>query len=89
MRQVLLGAVPLLLAAGLLASAEEKKADARGQALFNGKDLTGWHGLKTMDPTQFEALGADEKASRIPGGVMRYPNSGLEPAKLSRKLAIA
>ena len=24
--------------------------------LFNGKDFTGWHGLKTMDPRKFEAL---------------------------------
>lgn len=30
--------------------------------LFNGKDFTGWHGLKTMDPRKFLALGADEKA---------------------------
>ena len=30
--------------------------------LFNGKDFTGWHGLKTMDPRKFDALAADEKA---------------------------
>jgi hypothetical protein len=29
--------------------------------LFNGSDLSGWHGLKTMDPRQFDAMAADEK----------------------------
>jgi len=33
--------------------------------LFNGKDLTGWHGLKTMDPRSFEALSPDEKAKAL------------------------
>ena len=29
--------------------------------LFNGKDLTGWHGLETMDPRKFAAMSAEEK----------------------------
>ena len=37
-------------------------------ALFNGKDFTGWHGLKTMDPRKFEALSADEKAKVLADG---------------------
>ncbi len=36
--------------------------------LFNGKDFTGWHGLKTMDPRQFDALSADEKAKVLAEG---------------------
>jgi hypothetical protein len=36
--------------------------------LFNGKDLTNWHGLKTMDPREFEALNADEKAKLLAAG---------------------
>jgi Domain of Unknown Function (DUF1080) len=36
--------------------------------LFNGKDFAGWHGLKTMDPRKFEALGADDKAKALADG---------------------
>jgi len=36
--------------------------------LFNGHDFTGWHGVKTMDPRKFEALGADEKAKALTDG---------------------
>jgi len=34
-------------------------------SLFNGKDFTGWHGLKTMDPRSFEALNPDEKTKAL------------------------
>jgi hypothetical protein len=37
-------------------------------AVFNGKDLTGWHGLETMDPRKFTALSADEKAKALAAG---------------------
>ncbi len=37
-------------------------------ALFNGKDFSGWHGLATMDPRKFEAMGAEEKAKALAGG---------------------
>ncbi len=36
--------------------------------LFNGKDLSGWHGLKTMDPRKFDALASDEKAKLLAEG---------------------
>jgi Domain of Unknown Function (DUF1080) len=36
--------------------------------LFNGKDLTNWHGLKTMDPREFQSLNADEKAKLLADG---------------------
>ncbi len=41
---------------------------AGSTSLFNGKDFTGWHGLKTMDPRSFEALGPDEKAKALAEG---------------------
>ncbi len=34
-------------------------------SLFNGKDFTGWHGQKTMDPRSFEALSPDEKEKAL------------------------
>jgi Domain of Unknown Function (DUF1080) len=37
-------------------------------ALFNGKDLTGWHGQKTMDPRAFEALDAAGEAKVLENG---------------------
>jgi hypothetical protein len=36
--------------------------------LFNGKDFSGWHGLKTMDPRKFDALTADEKTKVLAEG---------------------
>src|SRR5262249_17507132 len=42
--------------------------EAGSTPLFNGKDLTGWHGLKTMDPRSFEALSPDEKAKALAAG---------------------
>jgi hypothetical protein len=35
------------------------------QALFNGKDLAGWHGMQTMDPRAFERMPQDERARKI------------------------
>ena len=70
--------LPIVLITGLIAAAalgaEPERARQASQhpegftALFNGKDLTGWHGLKTMDPRQFEALNADEKAKLLAEG---------------------
>lgn len=34
-------------------------------ALFNGKDLSGWHGMKTMDPRKFAAMSAADRAAKI------------------------
>jgi hypothetical protein len=36
--------------------------------LFNGKDLAGWHGLKTMDPRKFDALSDSEKEKVLAEG---------------------
>jgi hypothetical protein len=50
---------------------QERRSDLPGESsvsLFNGKDLTGWHGLKTMDPRQFEAMSTEEKAKALDQG---------------------
>lgn len=35
------------------------------QALFNGKDFAGWHGVGTEDPRKIAALSADERSQRF------------------------
>jgi hypothetical protein len=70
--------LPIVLVTGIavaagLGAAPERAQPAKPLAegfvpLFNGQDLTGWHGLKTMDPRKFEALGADEKARLLADG---------------------
>jgi hypothetical protein len=44
------------------------QAPAGFTALFNGTDLTGWHGLKTMDPRKFASLSAEEKSRQLAAG---------------------
>lgn len=34
-------------------------------ALFNGKDLGGWHGSKTMDPRKLAAMSDEERAAKL------------------------
>ena len=43
------------------ATAQEDNQPPKGfVALFNGKDLAGWHGMKTMDPRKMPATDSDE-----------------------------
>jgi hypothetical protein len=65
----------IILAAGAAAVAATGAAPGRGSTgggefvtLFNGKDFGGWHGVATMDPRKFEAMGADEKARALAKG---------------------
>jgi hypothetical protein len=64
------------LIGGTAAAAEPGRARQGGESskafttLFNGKDLSGWHGLKTMDPRQFEAMSADEKSKALAEGAL-------------------
>jgi hypothetical protein len=70
--------VSFVLITGMALTAAKGAAPERAQtakplpegftALFNGKDFTGWHGQKTMDPRKFEALSADEKAKALADG---------------------
>jgi hypothetical protein len=34
-------------------------------ALFNGKDLTGWHGMPHFDPRKLVAMADDERSGQI------------------------
>lgn len=57
-----------LLSATLAPAAAPEKLDATlGEfvTLFNGKDLSNWHGQETADPRKFAALGAEEKAKQL------------------------
>ncbi len=38
--------------------------------LFNGKDFTGWHGVKTMDPVKFAALSTADQAKLLADGAV-------------------
>jgi hypothetical protein len=38
---------------------------AEPTAIFNGKDLTGWHGMPHFDPYKLAAMSAEEKAKKI------------------------
>lgn len=35
------------------------------RSLFNGNDLTGWHGFATLDPRAFAAMSAEEQAAKL------------------------
>jgi Domain of Unknown Function (DUF1080) len=60
----------LLLAAALAvaasaASAAESQPPKGFTALFNGKDLTGWHGMPDFDPTKLAAMPEDQRKAQI------------------------
>jgi hypothetical protein len=66
---VLVMSMVVAVAAGAAPRKAQSKSLAEGFVpLFNGKDFAGWHGLKTMDPRKFEALGADDKAKALADG---------------------
>ncbi len=52
----------LLLTAGL-GFAEQNQPPPGFTALFNGKDLSGWHGWGTQDPTDLAKMSAEERAA--------------------------
>ena len=60
-RSICLGFI-VLAAWGQLLSAEENVPPAGFRALFNGKDLAGWHGVDTKDPRKIAALTSEERA---------------------------
>ena len=39
-------------------------------AIFNGKDLKGWHGYDTKDPRKFQAMSAEEQAAAAPENIL-------------------
>src|SRR3990172_8920742 len=50
--------------AALLVQAEENVPPAGFTALFNGQDLTGWHGMGHFDPRVLAAMSDEERASK-------------------------
>ncbi len=45
--------------------AEEPTVTSGFKSIFNGEDLTGWHGEKTMDPRKLAAMSEDERAEKM------------------------
>ncbi len=72
LRPSIVSLTPFVMALAMLTAAADVRAaeplPAGFVPLFNGKDLSGWHGLKTMDPRKFDALNADEKAKLLADG---------------------
>jgi hypothetical protein len=65
------GVMVVASAGALLCEAAHAAQPPSGfSALFNGRDLTGWHGLATQDPRKFAALSAEEKARLIAEGAL-------------------
>ena len=66
-RKIALVAVALAMLAGVSrpSAAAPTKVPAGFTALFNDKDLTGWHGMPHFDPRDLAKLSAEEKAKKI------------------------
>lgn len=57
-----------LLLAGLPAAPAQTPPLPDGfAAIFNGRDLDGWHGMGHVDPREIEALSSDQRAARRAG----------------------
>ncbi len=67
MRTRLLRTCPvlLLLLIPALGWADEPKPPKGFTALFNGKDLTGWHGMPHFDPYKLAAMSEDQRKAQI------------------------
>ena len=67
MRTVLSSAliVLVILAAAVPAGAADPQPPKGFTALFNGKDLTGWHGMPHFDPYKLAAMPEDERKAQI------------------------
>ena len=67
--------LPALFAAGLVAALvapaaarAEDKTPGGAAPLFNGKDLSGWHGLGHFDPRQLAAMSPEDRAKQLAEG---------------------
>jgi hypothetical protein len=63
-----IAAIGTATAMGPVTAQPDSSGDSGFVTLFNGKDLTGWHGLATMDPRKFEAMSAEAKAKALEKG---------------------
>ena len=55
--------LPIIALAALPALADNNVPPAGFTALFNGKDLSGWYGWSTKDPTELQKMSAEEQAA--------------------------
>jgi len=74
---------PLLLVVAAPALADHNVPPAGFTALFNGKDLSGWYGWSTKDPTELQKMSPEERAAykkkSIEGGLPdRKGNPGTD-----------
>ncbi len=60
-----LTAVALLLATSAVVRAEDPKPPKGFTPLFNGKDLSGWHGMPHFDPYKLAAMSEDARKAQI------------------------
>src|SRR5438270_218978 len=79
MSKTAIGALALLLAAGLLVGAEETKSAGRGESLFNGKDLSGWKLIdpKAADRSKWSVGGGVRLKPDMPGQLEAEPGTGV------------
>ncbi len=61
----LLSSVAAALFFTLSASPTSAEAPEGFRALFNGKDLTGWHGMPHFDPRKLDEMSAEEKEKQV------------------------
>ncbi len=66
---IMIAGLALIVAPGAAPERVAKTStDGEFVTLFNGKDLSGWHGLETMDPRNFEAMSPEKKAAALEKG---------------------
>lgn len=53
------------LAAALVARPAAAAEEPSFEAVFNGKDFTGWHGESTIDPRKFKAMSDEERKAKL------------------------
>ena len=72
-KRLLIALVTVLITTAATGARSEPARDGKPlregfTALFNGTDLTGWHGLKTMNPREFDSQNAEAKAKLLDQG---------------------
>jgi len=60
----LASAAILLTLVPRLTAAEEPTPPPGFRAIFNGNDLSGWHGMGHFDPRKLDAMSAEDRAAK-------------------------
>ena len=68
-RRLSLAAILAIVAFAAVPTYGQNEPPAGFTALFNGKDLAGWHGMGTVDPRKMWALDEQERAARRAAGM--------------------